>query len=63
MEWVTKDAPGGLEITITVTDRKAKLEVTATTDDDQILHMSASPKADQLRTLSRMAREAARHCE
>lgn len=62
IEWVTKKAPGGIEINITVEEGVAKLEVTATSDDGQILHMSASPSAAQLRTLSQMAREAAKRC-
>ena len=63
LEWVTKNAPSGIEVRITVKNGEAKFEVTATSDDGQIIHLSSKPAASELRKLSQMAREAARHCE
>jgi hypothetical protein len=62
LEWVTKNAPDGIQIHISVIEGKGRIEITATSDDGQILHMQANAGANDLRTLGQMAFEAAGKC-
>jgi len=48
---------------VEVTDGRAEIQVTATTEDDQIIYVHVGADAAELRSLSRMAAEAAEHVE